>query len=142
MPHEGQIELRGTNILQSGKFGLEVISNGVWSRAVIFRAEVEVAPIPFGVDVHDVVPLGVFGGWLHEIRLQEGFYEAIGFLLNFSLDFIWHRGFCRNVDPLLVGSGYLFWHDDSLLPKATDENIITPFQGLLDQLEQGFNDLG
>ena len=67
-----------------------------------------------GVDVHDVFPLRVCRGRLDEIRLQECFYEAFGFLLNFSLDLSWHRGLCRSVNPLLFGAGCLFWHDDPL----------------------------
>jgi hypothetical protein len=31
---------------------------------------------------------------------------------------------------------------DAKLPEAADENIITPFQGLLDQFEKRLDDLG
>lgn len=105
VPHVSDVEFPISNVLEPDKFRFKVLRDRIRTRAVVLRAEVKVATIPFTVDVHDVIPLRIFGGWFDEICLQEAFYELISFLLNFGLEIIRHLGLSGGVYPLLLG-----WH--------------------------------
>jgi hypothetical protein len=82
---------------------------------MVFRAVVKVAPIPFGIDVNDVVPLSVCRRWFDEIGLQKGLYELIGSPLEFGLNTIWDFRLFRfgwRIEPLLLG-----WHYSPLIAR-------------------------
>jgi len=99
VPHVGDVELSISNVFEPGKFRFKVLRNSMRTRAVVLRAEVEASPKPFPVNVHDVIPLRILRGRFDEVRLQEGLYELISFLLDFSFQIIRHLGLSGGIYP-------------------------------------------
>jgi hypothetical protein len=60
--------------------------------ASAFRAKIEIPLVPFGKNLHHVIPLRILRRREDEIWLQVGFQQLIGFQLYFQLQSIGYFG--------------------------------------------------
>ena len=64
--HVRHIESVVARIFQSGELHLKKFRNAVLMDTSVFCAEVEVALVPFGKDLHAVIELRILGWWADE----------------------------------------------------------------------------
>ena len=85
--HERKVEVIAiAGVFQPSELMLEEGRECVRARHSILGAEVEVMAIPLGIDVHDVIEVGILRWRLDMSRFKDGFNELIRPLGNIDLD--------------------------------------------------------
>ena len=94
MPHIGETKVSITQIPHSRKADFKGRGNSVRKRSDIRGAEVEMLPMPSGVDVGDIIALRVF--WqFHMRRLQVLVDQFFCLGRNLRFERLWNLGVTR-----------------------------------------------
>ena len=100
VPHIGEVEPVLTLVAHPSKASLKCRRDSVRVRACIGGAEVEIALVPFGEEVCDVVELRLLRRWFHVLELEMLINELLGFQAQHGFHCI------RNLWLLLSGRNY------------------------------------
>ena len=78
------------NVLHSGEPVLEGWQNGIWYRTRIFGAEIEITPVPLGINIHNVVELRVLERGFNILGFQNCLDECFDCLCHLYLGEFWY----------------------------------------------------
>jgi len=90
VPHIREIKGLISRILQPCKSAFKKLRNSIRGRAPISGAQIEIALIPPGINVNDVVELSILWRRLDMLWFQYGLDQMISFFLNVGLDAFGH----------------------------------------------------
>ena len=86
VPHIREIKGLISRILQPCKSAFKKLRYSIRGRAPISGAQIEIALIPLGIDVNNVVEPSILRGRLDMFWFQYGLDQTISFFLNVGLD--------------------------------------------------------
>jgi hypothetical protein len=86
VPHIRETKFFISHILQPCESAFKKIRYSIRERAAVSSAEIEIALIPLGIDVNNVVQPSILRRWLDMLWFQYGLDEMISFFLDIGLD--------------------------------------------------------
>jgi hypothetical protein len=135
VPHIRETEGLVSHILEPCESALEELRYSVRGRAPISSAEIEIALIPLGIDVDNVVERSILRWRFNMLWFQYGLDQMISFFLNVDLGAFWHPVlelssgtrspglFCHRIESLCERISRV------VIPRPTQTSSGSPFFG-------------